>query len=393
METILKMSDIFMFQLPRRVVFGNGSIHQIGGEIKNLNVQRLIIVTDPGVVKAGLLTDAVSSLKKGGIQFDIFDQVKPDPPISVVEECTRKVKKEHFDAVLGVGGGSVIDAAKAISFMATQDGDIHQYLGINKVPKPGITKIFVPTTAGTGSEISNAFILTDEGSGVKISSSTPYAFADLSVIDPVLTLNLPQKTTAESGIDALSHALESYVTARANPLSDTLSLKGIEYIGRFLRQAYSQGAKSLEARYFMCLGVCMGTMAIRSSGLGVIHALCYPHAVKYHLSHGLSIALIMPSVMEYNMISNLPKFANIAMAMGMKTEGLSVHEAALKSIEAVRLLLRDVGLSRKLRDFGIPKEDLGKYAEDVVKYYPHLFAANPRDLSTDEVRQIYENAY
>lgn len=387
------MSDMFMFQLPRKVLFGNGAIHQIGAEIKNLNVRRLIIVTDPGVVKAGLLADVISSMKKERIQSDLFDQVKPDPPISVVEECTRKVKKEHFDAVLGVGGGSVLDAAKAISFMATHDGDIHQYLGINRVQKPGITKIFVPTTAGTGSELSSAFILTDEQSGAKISSSSPYAFADLSVIDPVLTLNLPPKITAESGIDALSHALESYVTARANPLSDTLSLKGIEYIGRFLRQAYSKGSKSLEARYFMCLGVCMGTMAIRSSGLGAIHAMCYPPAIKNHLSHGLSIALIMPSVMECNFISNLAKFANIAEAMGMKTEGLSLHEAALKSIEAVRLLLRDLGLSRKLRDFGIPKEDLGQYAEDVAKNYPHLFTANPRDLSVEEIRQIYENAY
>lgn len=393
MESTLKMADIFMFQLPRKIIFGNGTIHQIGAEIKGLNVKRLIIVTDPGVVKAGLLTDAISSIKKEGIPFEIFDHVEPDPPIRIVEECTLKVRKEHFDGILGIGGGSTIDAAKAISFMATHDGDIHQYLGINKVQKPGITKIFVPTTAGTGSEISHTFVLTDEQSGAKITSYSPYTFGDVSVIDPVLTLSLPPKITAESGIDALSHALESYVTVKANPLSEMLSLKGIEYIGKYLRQAYTKGSKLLEARYFMCLGVCMGTMAIRSSGVGAIHALCYPPAVKHHLSHGRAIALMMPYVMESNLISNLVKYANVAEAMGMKTEGLPLYEAALKSLEAVRSLLRDVGLSQRLREVGISPEEFDQYAESVPKYYAHHLANNPRDLSVGDIKQIYQNAY
>jgi alcohol dehydrogenase len=393
MESTFKMSDIFMFQLPRKIIFGNGTIHQIGGEIKALNVRKPIIVTDPGVVQAGLLTDAISSLNKEGIPFEIFDHVEPDPPLRIVEECTRKVKKEHFDGVIGIGGGSTIDAAKAISFMATHEGDIRQYLGTNKVQNPGITKIFVPTTAGTGSEISNTFVLTDEQSKAKIASYSPFTFADVSLVDPVLTLSLPPKITAESGIDALSHALESYVTVKANPFSEMLSLKGIKYIGRYLRPAYTKGSKLLEARYFMCLGVCMGTMAIRSSGLGAIHALCYPPALKHHLSHGMAIGLMMLHVMEYNLISNLEKYAHIAEALGMKIEGLSTYEAALKSLEAVRTLLRDLGFPPRLREVGISEEDFDQYAENVPKFYAHHLANNPRDLSVADIKQIYRNAY
>lgn len=209
MESTLKMTDIFMFQLSKKVIFGNGAIHQIGTEIKNLNLKKIIIITDPGIVKAGLLEDAISSMKKEGIQFELFDKVEPDPPIKIVEECSTKVKKERFEAVLGFGGGSSIDTAKAVSFMATHDGNIREYLGINNIRKPGIPKIFVPTTAGTGSELSHTFVLTDEKSGAKITSYSPYTFADVSIIDPVLTLNLPPRVTAESGIDAFSHALES----------------------------------------------------------------------------------------------------------------------------------------------------------------------------------------
>ena len=393
MESTLKMADIFAFQLPKKIIFGNGAAHQLGAEIRNLNVRKVVIVTDPGIVKAGLLEDAISSMEKEQIRFEVFDKVEPDPPIRIVEECTMKVKKEHFDAVLGFGGGSSIDTAKAVSFMATHDGNIRDYLGINNVKRPGLPKIFVPTTAGTGSELSHTFVLTDEQSGAKITSYSPYTFADVSIIDPVLTLNLPPKVTAESGIDAFSHAIESYVTIRANPLSEMFSIKGIEYISKYLRQAYTKGSKLLEARYFMCLGVNMGTMAIRSSGVGAIHGLCYPVAVKYHLTHGLAIALVMPHVMQYNLISNVTKFANIAEAMGEKIEGLSLYQAALRSVEAVKSLLRDVGLTQRLRDVGVKEDDFHRFAEDVPKYYAHHLANNPRDLSHEDIMKIYRNAY
>lgn len=183
------------------------------------------------------------------------------------------------------------------------------------------------------------------------------------------------------------------VTVRANPLSEMFSLKGIEYISKYLRQAYTKGSKLLEARYFMCLGVCMGTMAIRSSGVGAIHALCYPPAAKHHLTHGLAIALMAPYVMEFNLIANGAKYANIAEVMGEKIEGLSLYQAASKSIEAVKSLLRDVGLSQGLRDFGIKEEEFPQFAEDVQKYYAHHLANNARDLSIEDIKQIYKNAY
>ncbi|OPY93152.1 MAG: 1,3-propanediol dehydrogenase [Syntrophaceae bacterium PtaU1.Bin231] len=395
MDTFFKMSDVFMFQLPRKVIFGNGAVKKMGEEALALcgNGKKVLLISDKGVVGAGLTADAKASLEKSGFEVVLFDRVTADAPISLVHACTELGRKEKVGAVIAIGGGSVIDTAKAVSFMIPYEGKLEDNLGIGKVKKPGLPKIFVPTTAGTGSELSHTFVLYDDESGDKITSYSPYCFADISLIDPVLTLNLPPKITAESGMDAFSHALESFVTIRANPLSDVLSLKGIEVISRNIQKAYAKGNQNLEARYAMCFGVCMGTMAIRSSGVGAIHATCYPPAMEYHLSHGVAISIMMPYVMEYNLIANMTKYAAVAEAMGEKVEGLSQREAAQASVEAVRGLMRDLSLPMRLRDVGGKKEDSAKFAATVVKRYAHHIANNPRNLTEKDLVNIYEMAW
>jgi alcohol dehydrogenase class IV len=395
MDDFFKMSDIFMFQLPRKVILGNGAIKRIGEEaaIVVLGAKKVLMVSDKGVIQAGLTNEPIASLKKNGFDVIVFDEVIPDPPISLVLKCADLARKEKAEIIFGIGGGSTIDLAKAVSFMVPYEGDIYDCLGINQVKKPGIPKIFVPTTAGTGSELSPSFILTDDRSGDKVTSYSPYTFSDLSIIDPMLTLSMPPKVTAESGMDAFSHALESFVTIRANPLSNLFSFRGIEIISRNIRKAYTKGAHNLEARYGMCFGVCMGTMAIRSSGIGAVHATCYPPAMKYHLTHGLAISIMMPSVMEYNLISNPEKFAAIASAMGENVEKLSTMDAAKVAVEAVRKLMKDLDLPLRLRDVGAKKEHFPDFAKIVMKRYGHHLANNPRDLTEQEIFKIYESAW
>ena len=387
------MFEVFNFQLPKKIIFGNDAIHQLGSELKSLNVQKPLIVTDPCIVKAGILKDALSSLKESRYEYDIFDKVEPDSPIRIVDECTLKAKDGGFDALIGIGGGSVMDTAKAVSVMVTNGGSVTDCAGIDTVKKAGIVKILIPTTAGTGSDLSNALVLKNEETKDKLVSYSKFHFADVSLIDPILTLNLPQKQTAECGIDAFSHALESYVAIRANPFSETLAIKGIEYVSQYLRPAYAKGRRKKEARYYMCLGVCMGTMGLRSSGSGALHAVGYPVAAKARLSHGESLAIMMPHVMEYNMVSNLSKFAKIAEAMGEKIDGLSAYQAAMKSIEAVRALIRDINLPVRLRDVGIKQSDFNDFAETVLKNSQYLLENNPRDLTKEDLKTLYMSAY
>jgi alcohol dehydrogenase class IV len=277
--------------------------------------------------------------------------------------------------------------------MATAEKDIMHCLGIETVEKAGLPKIFTPTTAGTGSELSSAFIILDEKTGVKRTGYSRFAFADVAIVDPVLTLTMPPRLTAETGIDALAHALESYVGVKSNPFSEMFSYKGIQTICKYIRRAYAKGQDDLESRYFMCLGVHGGTLGIRSSGTGACHALAYPPAPKYHLSHGVSLAVMLPYVMEYNLIGNLEKYANVALAMGERIEGLSVFDAAYRSVEAIKRLLQDLSLPLRLREVGAKKEDFDSFSEMVFKLYPHLINNNPRNMQVEDVRKVYENAW
>lgn len=395
MKEIFRMSDIFMFQLPRKIIFGNGAIKKIGEEAASMfpDKKNILTITDKGVMQAGMAYEAINSLKKIGFEVKIFDEVVPDPPISLVLKGVEIARKAGAQIILGIGGGSTIDTAKAVSVLVPYAGDIYECLGINRVKSPGLSKIFVPTTAGTGSELSHTFVLTDDQSGDKITSYSSYAFSDISIIDPELTLSLPPRITAESGMDAFSHALESYVTIKANPLSDLLSLRGIQVISGNIRQAYAKGSHNLEARYAMCFGVCLGTMAIRSSGLGAIHALSYPPAMKYKLSHGLAIAIMMPFVMEYNLISNPEKFGAVALAMGEREEKSSIMDKAKASLKGVKQLIADLNLPPRLRDVGARKEDFPEFAKVDLKRYGHHLANNPRNLAEEDIIKIYESAW
>jgi len=375
------------------LVIGNGCVQEIGKRIKDGKGKKTVVITDRNIVKLGLLEKAIKALERENIGVDLFEEVEFEPNIETVEKAIQIVREKSYDSVIGFGGGSALDAAKVIACLARNEGNVRDYMGVNKIPKRGLPLILVPTTAGTGSEVSPVSVLVDEKDGNKNVLSDNKLFAGAALVDPLLTLRLPGKLTAYTGIDALCHAMGGYITKKANPISDALAIEAIYLISHNLRRAVYKGEVDIEARFNMALGAAMGMIARTNSGGGAVHGLSYPLGTKYHLPHGQSIALLMLHVMDFNVISAIPKFIRIAQAMGEKTEGLSEKEAAEKAIDGLKSLLKDIGIFQGLREFGVKKDDFPKFADIVYEVSYRHIEANPRHLAKKDVIQIYENAW
>jgi len=380
-----------LFYSPNKLLFGPDTIKALGSEAKQLGAKKVLIVTDPGVVQADLLKPVKESLEAAGVPYTLYDQVKPEPPIRCVTDGVAKLKSEGCDLVVGIGGGSSLDVAKAISVLSTNEQSIHDMFGIDLVKKRGVPKILVPTTSGTGSEVTRVFVITDEKDNTKKVGNSLYNLADIAIVDPLLTLTLPPKVTADTGIDALVHAIETYVSTTATPFSDILAESPIEWISQYLPIAWAKGS-DLEARYFLSLAATTAGMAFASGGLGAVHALAYPVGTEFKQSHGRSNAIMLPHLMRYNIPGSPVKFADIAALMGEDIEGLTDREAALLAAEAVEDLLTTVDISFHLRDYGIKESDIPRLVEGGMKF-ARLFVLNPRDMSEADVRSVYEEAY
>lgn len=382
---------ISTFFSPNKIILGIGAEKQTGKEAKALGGRKALIVTDPGVVKEGLIKGVKTSLESEKIYTGIFDKVEAEPPAHVVDKCAQIAREEGYDIIIGIGGGSSLDTAKGASIMAVNKGKVLDYAGMDLVTKKGLPKILLPTTGGTGSEVTRVFVVTDEAENTKKAVYSNFNLADVAIVDPLLTISMPRNVTSDTGIDALVHAIESFVSVNATPFSDILALEAIRLIADNLPIAYAKGS-SIEARYNMILAANLAGLAIASGGVAAVHGLAYVLGTEYHLSHGRSNAIMLPYVMDHNKIGNLHKYAKIAKAMGEHIEGLSFHEAAGKSLEAVKKLLEAVNISIKLPDYGIPKEDLPKLVEGGMKL-ARLFVPNPRDLTKEDVEKIYAGAF
>ncbi len=384
-------SKAHIFYSPNKIIFGPETAKSLGNEVLQLSGKKVFVVTDPGVVKADLLQPIKASLESFKIPYVVYDRVEPEPPIRCVKEATEKFLSERCDVIVGLGGGSALDVAKGVSVLAANGGNLLDMVGIDLVKKRGAPKILIPTTSGTGSEVTRVLVVTDENDNTKKVVNSIYALADVALIDPLLTLALPPKVTADTGTDALVHAIETYVSGNATPFSDILAERAIQWIAAYLPVAWAKGS-NLEARYFMSLAATSAGMAFASGGLGAVHALAYPIGTECHLSHGRSNAIMLPHIMKYNLSGNPEKYANIAALMGKGIEGLSATKGALLSIEAVRELLEAVQIPYHLRDYKISKGDFPKFVEGAMKF-ARLFVPNPRDLTEKDVLSIYEGAY
>jgi len=390
-NTLYTQGKISTYLSPNKISIGLGAAKQVGLESKALGGKKALIVTDPGVVKADLIDGIQASLESEKVHTGIFDRVVAEPPARLVDESAQIARQEGYDIIIGVGGGSALDVAKGASIMAINKGKILDYAGIDQVPKGGLPKILLPTTGGTGSEASRVFVLTDEAENTKKVVYSNFNLADVAIIDPLLSLSMPPVVTADTGMDALVHAIEAYVSVNATPFSDILAVEAIRLIAESLPIAYVKGS-DIGARYNMALAANLAGLAFTSGGLGAVHGLAYVLGTEYHMSHGRANAIMLPHVMDYNKIGNLDRYARIAEAMGENIQGLSAYEAAGKSVDAVKKLLEAVNISINLPDYGIHHEELPKLVEGGMKQ-SRLFVPNPRDLSKEDVEKIYEMTF
>jgi len=382
-----------MLRMPKLILFGYDGIQGIGKEAKRLGATKALIVTDRILVKLGLVEKAKQPMEKENIQVDLFEEIEYEPTLEIIGKAVEIARKHRYDIVVGFGGGSPMDAAKAVAGLATNEGKVIDYVGKNKMPRPGLPCILVPTTSGTGAEVNSGCVVTDERDGNKKSVNDAKMMADVCIVDPLLTITLPPKLTAYTGMDAFCHAMGCYISKKSNPLSDGLAIEAIHLISHSLRRAVSNGEKDVEARYDMALGATIGMIARVNSGGGAVHGLSYPLGTKYHLAHGRCISLLIPWVMEYNADSAVTKFIRVAEVMGERTEGLSEIQAAEKAVEAIKTLLKDIGIFQRLREVRVKKEDFPEFADIVyTSSYRHI-EANPKFLTKEDIVKIYENAW
>jgi alcohol dehydrogenase class IV len=382
---------VYSFRAAGEIVFGEGAIGGVGTIVKRYGGKRILLVVDPGFARGNSFGKVTDPLEKEGLSTVLFDAVEPEPRAVVADRCGELARKEKCDFVLGVGGGSAMDTAKAAAILATNEGRARDFQGLNKVPRPGLPKGMVPTTAGTGSEVTFTAVFVNEEEKKKAGINSPFLYPEMSVLDPELTLGLPAAVTAATGMDALTHAIESFTSKAASPISEMFSVEAIRYIGRSLRQAVNDGS-DLNARSNMLLGSLLAGLGLANAGVTAAHSLAYPLGGIFRVPHGVANAMLLPPVMEYNVFSSPKKFAQIAEAMGEKVEGLSEREAAILAVEGVKRLARDLAVPQHLSDLGIPQPAIPEMAEEAMKVTRPL-ENNPRPISREEIVRIYQKVF
>jgi len=386
------MPAVRSFVIPTVMKHGLGAIQTLADEAKALGMKRPLIVTDPGIVKAGLLERATAPLKTANMGYAVFDRVAPNPPIATVDEGAAFYASEKCDGIIGFGGGSAMDTAKSIGVVAANGGSILQYEWADPQPiKHRIPPtICVPTTAGTGSEVTLWAVITDPKRHIKFNvGGTADIGAWVALIDPELTLDLPPAVTAGTGMDALAHAVECYTCAYAQPLPDSVALNAMEYIGQYLRVAFAQG-HNVEARYKMSMAAMLGALAYGTESAGAAHAMSQSAGGVHDVPHGALTARVLGPVMEYNFKGEPQKFARIAQALGEDIRGLSVWQAAEKAVEAVMRLTEDVEIPT-LQELGFKEEEIPMLAE--IAFKDPQTIGNPRDLSLPSYVKIYQRTF
>ncbi|MBC8520557.1 MAG: iron-containing alcohol dehydrogenase [Candidatus Syntrophoarchaeum sp.] len=379
----------YAVQLPKRVVFGDGVEEKIGAEAKGLGAKKALIVTDATIEKAGLLEKVEKTLKEA-VEVNVFDIVESEPTLAAAETVAGAARAAKYDLIVGVGGGSVMDMAKVASAAASNPGQgVSEFMGANKIANPSVPKILVPTTAGTGAEATPFTLIIVEGKKKAIAS--PYNLADVVLISPSFTATMPAKVTASTGMDALSHAIEAFLSTGSNPLTDSFALEAIRKIADNLEVAFSHG-DNLDARLKMSLAAMLGGMAFGNAGVIVGHAAAHTFGAKYKIPHGVAAALALPYIMEYNAPVARDKLVKVAREMGEDVSKLTEEEAASRAVARVRGLLEKLELPTRLADLDVPEEDLQELAEAMSKEKGYL-ARNPRKIEHEDAVKIFERLW
>ena len=383
--------DSFEFGVLTQIHYGVGKLNELPDILKAENYQKVMIVTDPGLANSGLLERLEKILTSGEIQYAVFKEVQPDPTIEVVDTVRQLFLDNQCDAVIGIGGGSSIDTAKGVSAAVANPGDLGQFEGKNKLPNRGPDIIAIPTTAGTGSEVTHAMVLKDTKRKYKMGILSQNLHPKAAILDPQLLTTLPRGLAAITGMDALSHAIESYTSNQAQPITEALGLHAIRLIAKYLRPFVAQRT-NLEAATQMMLASTIAGAAFIWGRVAAVHALSHPLGGRYKVPHGLANSILLPVVMEFNASSNQEKFKEIAILLGENVEGLSSREAALRSVDAVKGLIGDLDIPPTLgaNNVSLSEEEIHIVAQEALD--SGVAAANPKVTTLEDLKNILRKA-
>jgi 1,3-propanediol dehydrogenase/alcohol dehydrogenase len=378
-----------VFQSPGKIIYGQGSTAQVGEETKKYGNKAMIVTGRNSSKKTGALDKVISSLKSENLQYIVFDKVESDPSVDTVDLGTTIAKEEGVNVIVALGGGSPLDAAKGISAMITNPGSIVDYE--KKEPKiPGVPVIAVPTTAGTGSEVSRFIVITDTKRKVKMLIGGEALIPKAAILDGDLTVMVPPDVTAATGMDALTHSIEAYISKKAQQATDVQALSAIKLISKNLAKSVQNG-ENMEARNNMLFAQMQAGLAFSNASVALVHAMSRPLGAYFGVPHGLANAILLPRVMEYNRAACPEKFKDIAETMGENTKGLSLREASNLAVKAVKELYAETGLPTKLRDVGVKEESIEALAKDAIQSGSAL--VNPRKASLEDLVEIYKSIY
>ena len=380
----------FIFKMPRKIEVGFSKSRDLSKIIKEMKLNKVLIVVDYNLKKMGIVDYIFNNLEEENISFTVFDNIKNEPTITEIDQAINKLNIiSNYDGIIGIGGGSTIDMAKLLAVSGSIEGSIRNYIGTNLIDKPGIPLIILPTTSGTGAEVTPNAIVKDKKKEWKKGIVSPYLVPDLVILDPEFTFSVPPEITAETGIDAFTHAIECFICKRSNPMSDLFALDSMRLINKYLRRAVKNGGDK-EARYYMAVGSLYGGIAITNSGTGGVHALAYPLGGKYNISHGLSNSILLADVMEFNAKAVPEKFIKVARVIGIETTNFPKEKVVESVMDEIRKLVKDVGIT--IEGFKVSEKDLDNLAM-LAMSEQRLLKNNPRSIGYLDAKRIYQKVF
>lgn len=373
-----------------KILFGLNSTSEVGNELSGrAEAKKVMVIADTIVKNQEHFNEMLRVIEKRGFSYELFDKVEPEPSVTTINELVELSRKISPGAVIGVGGGSVMDAAKMASIGVKNPKPVKEYLGANLIERKGTPLICIPTTSGTGSEVSIFAVITLED-GTKKTVTSPHILPDVAIVDPIFTVTCPPKITAGCGMDALTHAIESIISTWATPLTDAIAYEATRLIFRYLRRAYYKGG-DIEARYYMAMAATLAGISLCNARVVLGHMIGQTFAPWIHMPHGVSVGMALPYIMEFYMPVAEEKLAEIARVAGLVENGMSVKERAERAILGVKALIKELGMPRSLKEVGLKEERLAELAEQTIKLFQR--PNSPIELNVDNVLEVIKRMW
>ncbi|TLN00182.1 iron-containing alcohol dehydrogenase [bacterium] len=377
--------DLYKFVAPE-IIFGREALKQVGESLARLGVKKVFVVSDPGVMAAGWVEKALPYIREAGLEYRVWDDITPNPKDYEVHKGLEQYIDSGCNAVLGIGGGSPVDAAKAIALLSANGGHISDYEGVDKIERPLPPLVAIPTTAGSGAEVTQFAVITNSDRQMKMVIGSKSLIPDIALVDPRTLMTKDSELTANTGMDALTHAIEAFVSLAATPLTDIQAINAIKLVTQYLPVSMSNRS-DLKAKEAMAMASLQAGLALSNAILGLVHAMSHQLGGLLDMPHGEANAILLPYVMEYNLPAAIERYGEIARAMGQKTRQLSRREAARRAVETVRELARDIGIPDKLSQVGLTDEFIEKLSANAMQDI--CLVTNPKDVLQSDVMKIF----